>query len=77
MQELREAGHPEQADRLATELIGRNVLAGRWTFQVVQEFDDGYGTAFRDHERRTFNRTVGRIWWCQGAHDHAGAPELR
>ena len=53
VQELREAGYPEQADRLATELIGRNVLAGRWTFQVVQEFDDGYWTAFRDHERRT------------------------
>ena len=52
VQELREAGHPEQADRLATELIGRNVLAGRWTFQVVEEFDDGYWTAFRDHERR-------------------------
>ena len=52
VQELREAGHPEQADRLATELIGRNVLAGRWTFQVVQELDDGYWTALRDHERR-------------------------
>jgi len=29
------------AERLATELVGRNVLPGRWTFQVVEEFDDG------------------------------------
>jgi len=49
---LREAGHQEQADRLSDELIGRNILAGRWTFQIMEEFDDGYWTAFRDHERR-------------------------
>ncbi len=51
VQELHEAGHHEQAERLVTELVGRNVLPGRWTFQVVEEFDDGYWTAFRDHER--------------------------
>ena len=52
VQELHEAGHHEQAERLAAELVGRNVLPGRWTFQVVEEFDDGYWTAFRGHERR-------------------------
>ncbi|KAA0081961.1 hypothetical protein CIW52_19965 [Mycolicibacterium sp. P9-64] len=49
---LRAAGHRAMADRLETELVGRNVLHGRWTFQVVEEFDDGYWTEFRDHERR-------------------------
>jgi hypothetical protein len=49
---LRAAGHGATADRLETELVGRNVLQGRWTFQVVEEFDDGYWTEFRDHERR-------------------------
>jgi hypothetical protein len=49
---LREAGHDEQADRLETELIGRNVLYGRWTFQIVEEFDDGYWTEFRQHDQR-------------------------
>ena len=39
---LREAGHAELADRLESELIGRNVLAGRWTFQIVEEYDDTY-----------------------------------
>ncbi|MDT5148962.1 MAG: hypothetical protein QOI01_695 [Mycobacterium sp.] len=50
--ELRSAGHEAVADRLETELVGRNVLHGRWTFQIVEEFDDGYWTEFRDHERR-------------------------
>jgi hypothetical protein len=49
---LREAGHAEQADRLETDMVGRNVLEGRWTFQVVEEFDDDYWSLFREHERR-------------------------
>jgi hypothetical protein len=48
--ELRDAGHADVADRLATDMIGRNVIEGRWTFQVVEDFDDGYWSAFRDHE---------------------------
>ncbi|WP_092776118.1 hypothetical protein [Rhodococcus tukisamuensis] len=48
---LRAAGHRGLADRLEEELVGRNVLRGRWTFQVVEEFDDGYWTEFRDWER--------------------------
>jgi hypothetical protein len=48
---LREAGHGEIADRIERELVGRNILAGRWSFQVVEEYDDGYYAAFRDLER--------------------------
>jgi hypothetical protein len=48
---LRDAGHASQADRTETELVGRNVLYGRWTFQVVEEFEDSYWTPLRDHER--------------------------
>lgn len=44
---LREAGHTELADRLDTELVGRNVISGRWTFQVVEDYDDGYYADFR------------------------------
>ena len=25
-----------------TELVGRNVIEGRWTFQIVEEYDDDY-----------------------------------
>ncbi len=27
------------------------MLPGRWTFQVVEEYDDGYWSLFRDLER--------------------------
>jgi hypothetical protein len=47
---LEQAGHGELADALRLDLIGRNVVDGRWTFQIVEEFDDTYWSAFRDHE---------------------------
>ena len=37
---------------MEAEIVGRNVLAGRWTFQIVEEFDDGYRAAFVDAEKR-------------------------
>lgn len=49
---LRAAGHDVIAERLEGELVGRNVLYGRWTFQVVEEFDDNYWSVFRNHDRR-------------------------
>jgi hypothetical protein len=48
---LRAAGHEGVADRLECDLVGRNVLYGRWTFQVVEEFDDVYWSVFREHEQ--------------------------
>ncbi len=48
---LREAGHDAVADRVEHELLGRNVLPGRWTFQIMEEFDDGYYAAFQEIER--------------------------
>ncbi len=56
---LREAGHEEFADRLEHELVGRNVLDGRWTFQVVEEFDDVYYEFFRGIERESRGLTGG------------------
>ncbi len=49
---LGEAGHDGVASDLVRELQGRNVLPGRWTFQVVEEYDDGYYATFKDLERR-------------------------
>jgi len=48
---LREAGHDELAERIERELVGRNVIAGRWTFQIVEDYDDGYWSLFRELER--------------------------
>lgn len=49
--QLRAAGHSELADSLSTRIVGRNVLPGRWTFQIVEEYDDGYWQPLRDAER--------------------------
>jgi hypothetical protein len=46
-----DAEQPAWAERIRTEILGLNVLAGRWTFQVVEEFDDGYWTTLREFER--------------------------
>jgi hypothetical protein len=54
-----QAGHTETAERIERELIGRNVLPGRWTFQVVEEFDDGYYAEFREIEREARTRLAG------------------
>jgi hypothetical protein len=48
---LRDAGHGELAERIDTDLVGRNILPGRWSFQVVEEYDDGYYAAFKEHEK--------------------------
>jgi len=49
---LEHAGHGAIAQRIRHQTVGRNVLDGRWTFQIVEEFDDGYYAGFRDQERR-------------------------
>ena len=49
--QLRDAGHTGLADRIEHELVGRNVIEGRWSFQIVEDYDDHYWSAFRDVER--------------------------
>ncbi|RKN26935.1 hypothetical protein [Micromonospora musae] len=56
---LREAGHDDVADRVERELLGRNVLPGRWTFQIMEEFDDGYYAAFQEIERYAREKLAG------------------
>lgn len=55
---LREAGHHQLAEKLAVELVGRNVLSGRWTFQIVEEYDEGYYAQFRQIEREIRDELV-------------------
>jgi hypothetical protein len=56
---FRKAGHDEIADRIDREIIGRNVLEGRWTFQVMEEYDDGYYSAVKASERAAREDLVG------------------
>jgi hypothetical protein len=48
---LREAGQADLADRIERDLVGRNVIEGRWTFQIVEDYDDGYYATFKELER--------------------------
>lgn len=57
--QLREAGHVELAERLQREIVGRNVIGGRWTFQIMEEYDDTYWSAVRDAEREVREALVG------------------
>ena len=50
--ELRAAGHHGAAELLERELVGRNIIEGRWSYQLVEEYDDTYWSAFRELESR-------------------------
>jgi hypothetical protein len=56
---LEKAGHSEQAAMLRKQIVGMNVLPGRWTFQIVEEFDDGYYAAVKHAEKLVREQLVG------------------
>ncbi len=53
-----QAGHPKLAERIQRELIGRNVIPGHWTFQIMEAYDDTYWGPFREMERDVRERLV-------------------
>ena len=55
---LREAGHDSLAGEIQSRLLGRNVIEGRWTFQVVEEYDDGYYRLFKELEAKARDSLV-------------------
>lgn len=55
---LAAAGHGDLADEIRTDLHGRNVLQGRWTFQVIEDYDDGYWSTFRHWEQEARDRLL-------------------
>lgn len=83
---LRKAGHHELADRADTELVGRNVLKGRWSFQIVEEYDDTYWTPFRelestaraqlvDSRRHVYEAEMKERERTRGNPDHTAVPD--
>jgi hypothetical protein len=57
--QFRDAGHPDLADALERDLVGRNVIADRWTFQIVEDFDAHYWSTFRDFDQRARDELSG------------------
>jgi hypothetical protein len=58
-EQLRASGHDELASLIEDEVVGRNVLYGRWTFQVIEEFDGGYYEPVRAAEQRVRGELLG------------------
>lgn len=48
---LREAGHEAQASLVEREVLGRNVIPGHWTFQIVEAYNETYYRPFVAIER--------------------------
>lgn len=56
---LRKAGHSEIADSINREIVGRNVIQDRWTFQIVEDYDDNYYSAFKAAEKQAREELAG------------------
>ena len=56
---LRKAGHTQLADDLDRDLVGRNVIADRWTFQIVEDYDATYWSVFRAFDERARTALAG------------------
>jgi hypothetical protein len=83
--QLREAGHTDLAQRLECELLGRNVIDGRWTFQLIEEYDETYWSTFRafeqevretllDGRRHVHEARMKRDRRTHGHRDHTAGP---
>ncbi|WP_235928231.1 hypothetical protein [Goekera deserti] len=56
---FRKAGQDALADDLERDLVGRNVIADRWTFQIVEDYDATYWSTFRAFDERARQELAG------------------
>ena len=59
VQALRDAGEHETAGQVADVLVGRDVIPGCWTFQIVEQYDAQYWQPFRAVEADVRQRFAG------------------
>jgi hypothetical protein len=83
---LDDAGHTAEAQTVRRHIVGRNVLDGRWTFQIIEEFDDLYYDAVRrcdaqiceqlmDGRRHVFEAELKEQRRTRGLHGHESRPD--
>jgi hypothetical protein len=58
LEALRDAGHDDLADELSRTWVGRNALPDRWTFEIVEAFDDTYFEVATRGERLVRDRLL-------------------
>jgi hypothetical protein len=59
IEDFREAGHPDVAEVLDDVLVGRDVLPGLWTFQIVDAYDETYYSVFKGMDDWATQRFAG------------------
>ncbi len=69
---LEKGGHADLVALIRERVYGRDVLQGRWTYQVVDEFDDGYYAAWKDVTATVREKVPGG-----GRHEHEAALKRR
>jgi len=55
------AGHEELAAEIRQVLVGRDVIPGKWTFEIVEEYDEHYWQVFRAAEERAREVLAGGV----------------
>lgn len=56
---LEEAGHADLAREIRDGVVGRDVIAGCWTYQILDDFDSTYYSTLQDEVRRVHEELVG------------------
>jgi hypothetical protein len=56
---VRDAGHTDLADALDAQALGQNPLPGMWSFQMVEEFDDGFYARTKGLHQRVIDELMG------------------
>jgi hypothetical protein len=56
VEQLRRAGHGPLADDIAQSLVGRDVVPGVWSFELVEAYDANYWSVFRHVEAQARER---------------------
>ncbi len=72
VQALHDAGEDETARQVAALLIGRDVIPGCWTFQIVEQYDEQYWQPFHAVEAEVRQRFAGgtaHIYEAEMKHD--------
>lgn len=69
------AGHHTIADEVDEVLVGRDVLQDRWTFQIVEDYDQNYWQVFRameDRARRLLGGAPKHVYEAEMKHSEQG-----
>jgi len=56
--QLRDCGHDELADLLRRELLAAGVIDGRWTYDLLEEFEEEFLSDMTDFKRQVCNQVA-------------------